>query len=61
MTVQLKIGSMNLLVNVLKNAMADLAKAKGLDRARVLDKVNARGELVVAIIVPPSRPGEWTR
>ena len=52
---------MNLLVNVLKNAMADLAKAKGLDRARVLDKVNARGELVVAIIVPPSRPGEWTR
>jgi hypothetical protein len=50
---------MNLLVNQLKHALADLAKAKGLPNARVLDKVNARGELVIAIIVPPSRPGEW--
>jgi hypothetical protein len=50
---------MNLLVNALKNSLADLAKAKGLEHARVLEKVNARGELVVAIIVPPSRPGEW--
>ena len=51
---------MNLLINALKNALSDLAKAKGLEKARVLDKVNARGELVVAIIIPPSRPGEWT-
>ncbi len=51
---------MNLLVNTLKHALSDLAKAKGLETARVLDKVNARGELVVAIIIPPSRPGEWS-
>ena len=51
---------MNLFVNQLKGELADLAKAKGLETARVLDKVNARGELVVAIIIPPSRPGEWT-
>ncbi len=50
---------MDLLINSLKHALADLAKAKGLAKARVLHKVNARGELVVAIIVPPSRPGEW--
>jgi hypothetical protein len=46
---------MNLLINQLKGALADLVKAKGLAGARVQDKVNARGELV-----PPSRPGEWT-
>ena len=51
---------MNLLINALKGELKDLAKAKGLDQARVLDKVNARGELVVAIIIPPRRPGEWS-
>jgi hypothetical protein len=51
---------MNLLVNQLKLSLADLAKAKELANARVEHKVNAKGELVVAIIVPPSRPGEWT-
>lgn len=56
--VQCQIASMNLLVNALKLALSDVAKAKGLEKARVLNKVNARGELVVAIIVPPSRPGE---
>ena len=50
---------MNLLVNQLKLAMDDLVKAKGLKGARVDHKVNAKGELVLAIIVPPSRPGEW--
>jgi hypothetical protein len=50
---------MNLLVNAIKLALADLAKEKGLKNARVLDKVNQRGELVIAIIIPPSRPGEW--
>jgi hypothetical protein len=44
-------------VHGLKNALADLAAKKELKNARVLDKVNARGELVVAIIIPPSRPG----
>jgi hypothetical protein len=38
---------------------ADLAKEKGLKSARVLDKVNQRGELVIAIIIPPSREGKW--
>ena len=52
---------MNLLINSLKNALADLAKAKGLTKARVDYKTNKRGELVVAIIIPPSRPGEWTK
>ncbi len=51
---------MNLLVNALKNAIADLAQQKGLERTRVEHKVNARGELVIASIMPPSRPGEWT-
>jgi hypothetical protein len=52
---------MNLLINALKIAIDDLAKAKGLKNARVDYKVNRRGELVVALIIPPSRPGEWTR
>jgi hypothetical protein len=49
----------NRLINSLKHALSDLAKAKGLEKARVLEKLNARGELVVAIVIPPSRPGEW--
>lgn len=51
---------MNLLINALKNALHQLAIAKGVTGGRVLHKVNARGELVVALIIPPSRPGEWT-
>lgn len=50
---------MNLLVNALKHALADLAKRHELSAARVDYKVNARGELVVALIIPPRRPGEW--
>lgn len=49
----------NLLVNSLKAAIAELAKKKGLTRARVLDKVNAYGELVIALVIPPDRKGEW--
>jgi hypothetical protein len=52
---------MNLLLNQVKHAIAELAKAKGLAHARVDHKVNDRGELVIALILPPSRPGEWTR
>jgi hypothetical protein len=50
---------MNLLVNTLKLALAQVAKAKGLKDARIVHKVNERGEMVIAIILPPSRPGEW--
>jgi hypothetical protein len=52
---------MNLLLNGLKNEFYALAKARGLEKARVDYKVNAKGELVMALIIPPSRPGEWTR
>lgn len=40
--------------------IAALAKAKGFTDARVLDKVNARGELVIGVLIPPRHPGEWT-
>jgi hypothetical protein len=43
---------MNLLVNALKAQIAELARAKGVARPRVLDKVNARGEVVIALILP---------
>jgi hypothetical protein len=43
---------MDLLVNALKLAIAELAKAKGIKGARVLDKLNARGEVVIALILP---------
>ena len=48
--------------DVLANALAEIVNAQGLKHARLLDKMkmNARGELMVAIIVPASRPGEWT-
>jgi hypothetical protein len=51
---------MNLLVNALKLALSDVATAKGLDKARVDYKTNKRGELVMALIIPSRRPGEWT-
>jgi hypothetical protein len=35
------------------------AKERGIAQARVAWKRNARGELVIAIIIPPSYPGEW--
>lgn len=51
---------MNLLVNSLKAKIADLAKTeKGLENARVSYKVNAHGEMVIALIIPPRYPGEW--
>jgi hypothetical protein len=51
---------MNLLLNQVKAAIAELARAKGLTNARVDHKVNDRGELVIALILPPTHPGEWT-
>jgi hypothetical protein len=35
-----------------------LAKSR-FEHARVQAKVNARGELVIGVIVPPRIPGEW--
>jgi hypothetical protein len=52
---------MNLLIQRLKHELQDLAAKKDLKNARVDDKVNRRGELVVAIIIPPKYPGEWDR
>ena len=42
---------MNLMLAAIKQAIDDLAKAKGLRDYRVSHKRNARGELVIALIV----------
>jgi hypothetical protein len=42
----------NLLVQQLKAAIAELARRKGLHGARVLEKVNQYGEIVIALILP---------
>ena len=42
---------MNLLLTAIKQAIDDLARAKGLRDYRVTHKRNTRGELVVALIV----------
>ena len=43
---------MNLLVSQLKIAIAELAKAKGIEGAKALEKVNKYGEVVIALILP---------
>ncbi|CAN5333157.1 hypothetical protein BH09MYX1_BH09MYX1_59910 [soil metagenome] len=43
---------MNLLVQQLKAAIDDLARKKGIVGARVLDKRNQHGEVVIALILP---------
>jgi hypothetical protein len=50
---------MNLLVNAIKSALYEIIERKELKGARVDYTTNSRGELVMAIIIPPSRPGEW--
>ena len=52
---------LNLLVRAVASALTDVAKEKGLVNARVDWRTNKRGELVIAIIVPPKTPGEWAR
>lgn len=59
---------MSLLIGALKQAISEIAARKGLKNFRVLDKVNARGELVIALIIPQERqpkpnvpPRDWTR
>jgi hypothetical protein len=39
--------------------IADLAKKTGFSAARVDVKVNARGELVIAVLIPPRTADEW--
>jgi hypothetical protein len=46
-------------VHVERDAVEALAKSKGFADVRVLPKVNARGELVLSVILPPRTPGEW--
>jgi hypothetical protein len=48
----------NLLVNQLKLAIRELLERKGV-KARVLDKVNGRGEIVIGVILeaPQDGPG----
>jgi hypothetical protein len=46
-------------VQVLMNDITGLAKAKGFEHARVQAKVNVRGELVIAVLIPPRVPDEW--
>lgn len=48
---------MNLLVQQLKASIAELARNKGLSGARVLEKVNRYGEVVIALILPPRGGG----
>jgi hypothetical protein len=51
----------SLLVQQLKAAIADLAKTKGIAGARVLDKVNRYGEVVIALILPSEPRKEETQ
>jgi hypothetical protein len=44
-------GAMNLMLAAIKQAIDDLAKAKGIKDYRVSHKRNPRGELVIALIV----------
>jgi hypothetical protein len=39
--------------------VAELVRSRGFSTARVATKVNAYGELVVAVLIPPRHPGEW--
>lgn len=49
---------MSLLIGALKQAISEIAARKGLKNFRVLDKVNARGELVIALIIPQAKPSK---
>jgi hypothetical protein len=46
-------------VRALLNEMQRLAVARGFEHARVDSKVNGRGELVLALLIPPRTPQEW--
>ena len=46
-------------VHTLMTEIRTLAQAK-FGQARVQPKINARGELVIGVIIPPREPAEWT-
>ena len=46
-------------MRVLMGQIADLANKMGFSAARMDAKVNARGELVIGVLVPPRHPDEW--
>jgi hypothetical protein len=50
---------MPLAVSVLMRELEALTQSKGFSKARVKSKVNARGELVLGVIIPPRTPNEW--
>jgi hypothetical protein len=50
-----------LLVQAILQQLQELATRKGLLSARVASKVNDRGELVLALIIPARYPGEWQK
>jgi hypothetical protein len=61
-TVQLRIEppmELTLGVRVLMSELERLAKEKGFEHSRVDAKVNVRGELVVAVLIPPRTANEW--
>ncbi len=51
--------ALSLGVRALLNEIQNLAKARGFEGARVDSKVNGRGELVLALLIPPRTPEEW--
>jgi hypothetical protein len=46
-------------VRVLMGRIDDLAKNSGFPASRAAAKVNTRGELVIAVLIPPRHPDEW--
>lgn len=50
---------MNLGLQALMRRVEEVAREKGYNAARVLSKVNAHGEFVIALLIPPRTPGEW--
>lgn len=46
-------------VRVLMGQIADSAQKMGFSSSRVDVRVNARGELVIAVLIPPRHPDEW--
>ena len=47
---------MNLILNALVVGLHELARGRGLEKFRISHKRNARGELVVALIISPDEP-----
>jgi hypothetical protein len=51
---------MNLGLRAIMQRIEDMAREAGYTAARVASKVNTRGELVIALLIPPRTPGEWS-